>query len=107
MSLFARVGDFKVNNFFVFLSYIKLQRSPPQSSWVCLGDLNFGAVSKARQPSSAAWWPGRKEKESSLPGNQTGRGGGGGRCVQVTFIYCGIVETDPESQMAITKTRPY
>lgn len=86
MSLFARVGDFKVNNFFVFLSYIKLQRSPPQSSWVCLGDLNFGAVSKARQPSSAAWWPGRKEKESSLPGNQTGRGGGaGGVCKSPLF----------------------
>ena len=76
MSLFARVGDFKVNNFFVFLSYIKLQRSPPQSYWVCLGDLNYGAVSKARQPSSAARLPGRKENGRGLPGNQTGREGG-------------------------------
>lgn len=75
MSLFARVGDFKVNNFFVFISYIKLQRSLPRSYLVCLGDLNYEVVSKARQPSSAARLPARKENGRGLPGNQTGRGG--------------------------------
>lgn len=75
MSLFARLGDFKVNNFFVCLSYIKLQRSPPQSYLLCLGDSNSGAVSRARQPSSVARLPGRKGNGRGLPGNQTGQGG--------------------------------
>lgn len=35
MSPFGRVGGFKVNNFFVCLSYIKLQRSPPRSYLFC------------------------------------------------------------------------
>lgn len=51
-----------------------------------------------------AWQEGEGEQFAR---ESNGLGGGGGRCVQVTFIYCGIVETDPESQMAITKTRPY
>lgn len=49
MSLLARLGDFKVNNFFVCLSYIKLQRSPPQSYLLCLGEFRSGKQSQTAQ----------------------------------------------------------
>lgn len=88
MSLFTRLGDFKVNNFFVSLSYIKLHRSPPQSYLLCLGDSNSGAVSRARQPSSAARLAGRETGEV-CPGIK--RVGG----LQVTFIYRCAADTDP------------
>lgn len=68
MSLFAWLGDFKVNNFFVCLSYIKLQPSPPQSYLLCLGDSNSGAVSRARQPSSAARCLAGRETGELCPG---------------------------------------
>lgn len=71
MSLLAWLGDFKVNNFFVCLSYIKLQPSPPQSYLLCLGDWNSGAVSRARALPHAARQEGKREsfaRESNGPG---------------------------------------
>lgn len=72
MSLLARLGDFKVNNFFVCLSYIKLQRSPPHSYLLCLGEFRSGKQSQTAQLCRTL--PGRKGDGRGLPGNQTGRG---------------------------------